>query len=303
MHGLVQGFRAHDVDAQVFHVEEWHWLAVELLRDFAPELVLLPSHNAAWQLLGPYLEALEPLDPTLVGLTYDDPYDLKTGLEIARRVDFVASPEPLAVELYRRELQTPAMHLPPFVSSSLHWPAPAEKQTDYAVFFVGGNQWRPRKEMLPAIAKWCKANGHVYGEAAGKLRWTAGRELTEVLHRSTMTLEIPRHDLPTVTNPYQIPCTYTGPRLHIAAATQTFALVVGGKPDGVYSMYPRCEAGQVLEQLEKWLALSRMQLRQELAAEAFTEYSTEHAPARRVGQLLDALHAAGLIAAGALPAS
>lgn len=291
--GLVEGFCELGCDARAFRVSEtpWHYLAE--LELFGPDLLIVAPSKHDWMRMRPYVEWWTPHQESglvVVGYTGDDPYDLQTGLALARVVDLICTPEPLAVDCYRGEGQ-PAVHVDVPVSAHMH-PAPLEPaEPVYDVFWFGGTFWTPRKRLIPAIRDYLRKQGRVYGEVAGRTRWVAGLDLAYQLHRTRMTLELPRFSQPTRSNPYQIPCTWTGPRLHIAASTATFALVIDGKHDGKYSRYPRCGLEDWRDALDHWLAPKRADERREIRLAMCREFLERHRPRVRAQTMLAAIDA------------
>ena len=298
VHGLLSGLTELGHDTRPFRVADHWWLHCQLFEEFCPDLVLLPFCRWEWDRVRGtlYQEALRATEAPIAGVFFDDPYDMRTSLELVPELDFVFTPEPLALPIYE-SLDMPCALLPPFVSGLMHPPRPPGKRPYvYDVFWFGGTDWRPRRTIIPPARDWCRHNGKVYGEVAGNKRWTAGTELAQNLHAARLTFEIPRFDRPTVSNPHQIPCTYTGPRLHIAAATATFALRINPKPDGVYGgAYPVVEAAELLEALGFWTDRSRDLERAERAELARLEWVELHRPDRRCRSMLEALSAAGVV--------
>lgn len=297
--GLVEGFNGLGCDARAFRISDNHWHYLAELDAFAPWLVIVAPSKHDWQRLRPYADWWRDCGPTVLGYTGDDPYDLRTGLALARKVDLILTPEPLAVDCYAQERActdkgAPAVHVDVPVSRTMHplspWPKP---EPVYDVFWFGGTFWTPRRRLIPAIRSLVAKRGGVYGEVAGRTRWVAGRELAAQLHRARITLELPRFSQPTESNPYQIPCTWTGPRVHIAAATGTFCLIIDGKADGKYEAFPRCELEQWTDALGYWLDRERDAERDEIASAAWHEFMERHAPVHRARAIAAALVSSG----------
>lgn len=309
--GVIEGLECHGHRVIETRVSEFPWLPLERLHHVRPDLALLPTHRGEWQRLAPYLEVLDQLEVPKVGLLYDDPRDMQTGIEVARRCDLVFTPEPLALDAYRT-LNLKARHLPVFVCDSwgrlfvsTYQGTRLENTTTLAepawdVFWFGGTHWTPRKQILPPLRNWCRANGKKWGEAAGRTRWIAGRDLTKQLSHARMTLDVPRFDLPTKSNPMQVPCTYTGPRQHLAAACGTFTVVIGNGGSS-YPMFPVVDfpgidrAGVPPSLLEYWLDPANAAERLTIAHAAWAHRQGHHRPRTRVGQLLAMLVDAGVI--------
>lgn len=229
---LREGFAELGADVRMIRVSEMPDLFLGELRQLKPDLALLPFCKWEWKRRGHYMRELEALGAVKAAVLWDDPYDMETGLALAEEVDAVFTPEELALEFYERK--RPAFHQLPFVSGDLHYlpsfERPMPKRT-VDVAMVGGVFWRPRSQILPVIRNLCQAGGLNYTEVAGVSRWLAGRGLTNFLHRTRVLLEIPRHDLPTRSNPHQVPCTYTGPRVYIAERCGTEVLTIGPRAD------------------------------------------------------------------------
>lgn len=226
---LGEGFDELGAEVLMVRVSEVPDAFLGQMRRFRPDLALLPFCKWEWKRRGHYMRELEELGAVKAAVLYDDPYDMETGLALAEEVDAVFTPEQLALEFYERK--RPAFHQLPFVSADLHYPPDDPPPRTIDVAMVGGVFWRPRSQILPAIRNLCQARGLNYTEVAGVSRWLAGRGLTNFLHRSRVLLEIPRYDLPTRSNPHQVPCTYTGPRVYIAERCATEVLTVGPRAD------------------------------------------------------------------------
>lgn len=246
--GMAEGLRELGVDVRLIRVSEVPDSFLAELADHNPDLALLPFCQWEFRRRQPYMDALEGVPKAAV--LWDDPYDMETGLALAQEVDAIFTPEELAMEFYDK----PAFHLPPFVSRALHYPplTPVEKVVDVAM--VGGVFWRPRAQILPAIRALCQRERKNYTEVAGVTRWLAGHTLTNFLHRSRVLLEIPRYDLPTKSNPYQVPCTYTGPRVYIAEQCDCLTLAIGPRQDYV-ERFPGFPYVDTAEEAVEWLKL------------------------------------------------
>ena len=194
--GLLEGFRA--LNDQVYLVQGFpvtrnpglHCLE---LASFEPDLALFPCQRREWALMGPYLKVVDGLGSRCrtAALTFDDPYDMETGLQMAQKLGFVFTPEPLAVDVYERQ-GIPARHLRPVISTRLHHPelgggpGKANPRLEYPadVLQVGGTHWRPRKQILPPIRAWCAKHGKRYAEVAGGKAhgWLVGETFTKAIH-------------------------------------------------------------------------------------------------------------------------
>ena len=293
--GLLEGFRLlEEVEAaQAFNIAGRPSLHVEELRAFAPDLVLFPCHRTAWRKAAPYVAAAKELGARTAAINFDDPYDMETGLAMAKELGFVFTPELLAVDVYER-LGIPARHLRPTVSTRFHYPPPADHPglaSDYEldVLHVGGNRWTPRKGWLPKIQRWCEQRGRRYGGVAGNNRWIVAHELTAAIHASRTNLEIPRFDLPTQSNPHQVPCTYTGPRVYILAACAALPIVIGPRPD-LFETFPDVphaqDLGDAIELLEFWTAPDMDSRRRALGSRLWAEFHLCHNPETRAGQII-----------------
>ena len=293
--GLLEGFRLlEEVEAvQAFDIAGRPSLHVEELRSFAPHLALFPCHRTAWRKAAPYVAAVQDLGARTAAITFDDPYDMETGLAMAKALGFVFTPELLAVDVYER-LGITARHLRPTVSTRFHYPPPADHPglaSDYEldVLHVGGNRWTPRKAFLPKIQRWCEQRGRRYGGVAGNNRWIMGHELTAAIHASRTNLEIPRFDLPTQSNPHQVPCTYTGPRVYLLAACAALPIVIGPRPDlcETFPDVPRAaDLGEAIELLEFWTAPDMDSRRRAVGEELRRDFQLHSAPELRAGQII-----------------
>lgn len=295
--GLLEGFRGlEDVEAcQGFPMTDKPWLHLVELRSFAPDLVLFPCSFHAWKHAGPYVQLAKELGARTAALTFDDPYDMFTGLEMGKALGFVFTPELLAVDVYERE-GIAARHLLPTVSTRLHYPPIFSQRHGYAkgeygldVFQVGGNRWTPRRRYLPAIRQWCQQNSKRYGEFAGNRRWIVGEELTRAIHSSRTVLEIPRFDLPTRTNPHQVVCTYTGPRVYLVAACGGLPVVIGPRQDlgDVFPEAPRAgDLAEAYELLAFWTDPAMDARRRSVGEKLRARFLEHHRPELRAGQIL-----------------
>lgn len=300
IHGFMVGMRELGHVVHPVPISGLHWLYEQELIALEPTLdllLILVPRGGARTLRKYYLGVLDRFHKhgvPIVGLMFDDPYDMETGLTLAPNCDFVCTPEPLAVDVYER-LGHRAGQLAPTVSTAMHYPSIAPVDPQYSVFWFGGTHWTPRKRIIPVLRDWCKANGHVWGEVAGRTRVLAASALTAELWRAKCTLEIARFSAATRSNPYQVPCTWTGPRLHIAAACGTPALrIVEGKGDGVYGSVPLIEEADAVEALAAFLQDDNA--RRVVAGDMQREFQLSHTPRTRCEQLLEMLSARGVLA-------
>lgn len=263
VHGVLEGLRAQfpNVDVRFVSLDSNPWVWEAELDPAGPTVAMFPLHHHEWHKGGAQaaMERCAALGIKVAILAYDDPYDHQTPLAAVQSgsVHHVETPESGCVKHYVAHGVTAAV-LPPIVSTRLHYPPPENGAPERTlVSFVGGKQWRPRAAMLPLLELAAKRASLQYVEIAGVVRWLAGRQLTDLFHRSRITVEIPRFDLPTITNPYQVPCKWTGPRVYIAAATATPCLIVGPKPDQPFPTMPTCDAEHFVEALAYWLDAAR----------------------------------------------
>lgn len=299
MLGLAEGLRAHGVDVLERDAGP-AWLAPELLASSAPDVVLVGLHDK----LRPHVAGLRAAVPSavpFVALAFDDPHDHATALALLPFFDVVLTPEPCAVATYLERAELLARDrgrplgvdvLAPTVSSRWHQPHAGTDPVrhDWDVLHIGGNHWAPRKTFLPALVHTLQARGYRYGEAAGVRRWLAGDQVAAALHRCRLTLDIPRDGVFPSTNPYQVPATYTTPRVHLAAACGVVCLVVGPRGDH-HQVYPAMPSAPlehgiaaVLELLERPAAELDA-----IAAANRRDFVERHAPAIRAGELLELL--------------
>jgi len=298
--GLLEGFRPlKGIDqVQGFAVTRNPGLHCLELASFEPDLALFPCQRREWALIRPYLDVVNGLGShcRTAALTFDDPYDMETGLAMAQALGFVFTPERLAVDVYER-LGIPARHLRPVISTRLHHPkivdrSPGKSQYLADVLQVGGTHWRPRNKILPEIRAWCAKHHKRYGEVAGGKAhgWLVGETFTKAVHESRVVLEIPRFDLPTQTNPHQVPCTYTGPRVYIVAACGGFPLVIGPRADldEVFPHAPRQSQNTLglPDLLEHWCDPEKDAERQREGARLWRHFIENHHPQIGAAQIV-----------------
>lgn len=293
--GLLEGFRTLESIDQVqgFAVTRNPGLHCLELASFAPDLALFPCQRREWALIRPYLDVVNGLGShcRTAALTFDDPYDMETGLAMAQALGFVFTPERLAVDVYERE-GIPARHLRPLISTRLHHPESGDPRQKYSadVLQVGGTHWRPRNKILPQIRAWCAKHHKRYGEVAGGKAhgWLVGKTFTKAIHESRVVLEIPRFDLPTQTNPHQVPCTYTGPRVYIIAACGGLPLVIGPRADldEVFPSAPWCSPSDALEHLAHWCEPEMDARRQKEGAGLWRRFIEYHRPEIGAAQIV-----------------
>lgn len=304
--GILEALRSLGIDARAFRCGPRNELALPELRTFAPDLVVLPVCRPDVEHVDRFLAALKP-DCKVILATFDDPYDLVTGLALVPRAHAVLTPEPLAEDAYLAAGAKLVRVLPPPIDGRMHFPpatwacgAPA-----IHVAHVGSTHWLPRRTVLPPLRDAVRRAGLVYGEIAGNHRFVAGEELTAWLHSVRVLLDIPRFEYATKTNPELIPCTYTTPRCHIAAACGILALVVGPRPDigTVYPSFPVCTLEQIVEATLYWADNARNQERLGRAYAArgrwFERWQPSREPATVIAELLDALLGDGWRSPGA----
>lgn len=263
-------------------------LGYEIVEQTAPDVLLFPLHHSERPLLGGWLERFEGRSKR-VALCFDDPYDMATPLDFRDRLDHLLSPEPMAVQVYR-DLGSRADVLLPVVDGRMHYPRGAvQRPAAYDILSIGGRQWRPRAEFIPQLQREMSARGLVFGEVAGSRRWVAGRELTKQLHATKLTFDLPRLEMFSATNPHQIPCTYAGPRIHIAAATCTPIVAIEPRP-GTKAAFPSivtCPIGDSFQTL--FGLLQEPDRMRTTSGELYQEWIHFHTPAKRARELVDIL--------------
>lgn len=294
--GVLEALEANGCTVELVRVGDMPAVQLWLLERRPFDLAVTLPHAWIVGRVRPFLRVLRDRGVPVVSLTYDDPYDLAHGIEIAPHVDLTVTPEVLAADCYD-QVGHPAAVLPPVVSASLHG-APLPRDPLYDVFFLGGTHWTPRAAVLPKVRDWCTRTKRTYGEAAGTRRWITGPELGRVLSQTRLLLEIPRFSCPVRSNPYQVPCTYTSPRVHLAAATGTPCLIVERKADGAFEAFPSCGIGELIPTLARLLEPGNPQL-DGAALAARREWLDRHQPRLWGRRFLDLVRARGLVGAGA----
>lgn len=282
MLGVAAGLRAAGV--QVLEAPAApEWLAAEQVRRFDPHAVVVGVHDALRKNLPAWRQLLTGAR-AWVALCFDDPYDMATTLELGRHFDLMLTPEPCAVDVYERRGWR-ADVLAPTVCDVWHRPPAGPVAAVHDVLSVGGNQWKPRRQWLPFLVRALQQVGREFAEVAGRRRWIVGPDLTDAMHRSRLTFDLPRDEWFT-TNPLQVPCTYVGPRVHIAAACGLPCLCINPRGDlaTVYPAAPSCDleaaVGRVLELLDDDHA------RWSIAAQNLERFREAHAPAVRGRELV-----------------
>lgn len=261
-------------------------LGRELALQYEPDLVLFPIHHSERPHLPLWLDLFDG-KAKRVALCFDDPYDMATVLAFGSRFDHLLSPEPLAVECYRRR-GWKADELAPVIDGRMHFRShDVARPRIYDVLSVGGRQWAPRTQYMPQLVAMLAQHGKTFGEISGNRRWVAGRELTRQLHMSRVTFDLPRLEFFKTTNTELLPCTYPGPRIHIAAATGTPILAISPRPDTAaqFPYVPRCTIEDSFGELLKLLALSDCD-REGMAEANFATWQERHTPEIRASQLL-----------------
>lgn len=300
--GIAEGLASHGHEIEHVFVSTWPTLPLWQLGQRAPDLALVFAHNANRAHIGRYLLRLAELGVPRILFAYDDPYDHATGLDVGQFCDLVLTPEPGTVAHYL-EAGLPAEHLGVCVSDSMH--RTERRPATWDLLWIGGTWWTPRNAILPRVQRWCQGRGLRYAEVGGRSRWVVGSDLADAWAQTAITLEIPRYDLPTRTNPHQVPCSWTGPRVHLAAATGTPCLIVNAKPDQAYPMFPRCVPETVIDELARLLDPDAAATRRLIGQRARAEFEQQHHPRLVTRRLLDIIAARGWCggAAGRAPAA
>lgn len=283
--GLKAGLEAHGVGVVTANASP-SWMHAELVRRFDPHAVLFCLHRQMLPHLAAWRSFLFGGIP-FAALCFDDPYDLTTSLAADHLFDLILTPEQCAIETYHARGRRADLLLPTVCDVWHHEPTRSVTQ-DVDVLSVGGNQWRPRRTWLPMLVRALEANGKTFGEVAGTQRWIVGPELTNALHRSRMTFDLPRDEY-TTDNPLRIPCTYAGPRVHIAAACKVPCLLIDPR-GGSSATYPQNRTAALHEGVDAILAM--LEDPADAAARAafsLAKFRSEHAPAIRGRQLLELL--------------
>lgn len=284
--GLADGLRANGIASMVAQAVP-HWFNAELVKRFEPQAVLVALHRRMLEHVEPWRAAVAGSVP-FAALCFDDPYDMTTSLAVARHFDLILTPEQCAVETYER-IGLRADVLLPTVSDDWHHPPAVAVSPVVDVFSVGGNQWRPRRQYFADLVRSLAAAGRAYGEVAGNARWIFGRDLTTALHLSRLTFDMPRDEY-TTDNPQRIPCTYVGPRVHIAAACGTPCLLWGPR-SGAADTYPDAITAPLEDGVAAILDIlaTGQQRSADAAAAALARFRSHHAPAVRGRELADLL--------------
>lgn len=282
MLGFVEGLRAHGVDVVVAPSAP-DWCSVENVRALDVDAVIvgvhdrLRTHVPAW-------EASLGRGRAWVALCFDDPYDMATTLELGRFFDLLLTPETCAVDTYERRGWRADVLLP--TVCSWHRPAMTLPPLRHDVLHVGGNQWKPRRDWLPHLAAAMRLEGRQLTQATGGPRgWLVGEELTHELCSSRLTIDLPREEW-FRTNPHAVPCTYTGPRVHIAAACGVPCLCINPRGDLAVT-YPKAPTSTLEDGIGEVLRLLGQPAELEaIAAANLEQFRLMHAPAIRARELI-----------------
>lgn len=300
--GIVHGLRQMGCDARAFHLWGLPDFRLAELVSFRPQLVLATMH---FQNVGPLQRFLDELAlrgdrarTIVAALCFDDPNDMRTVLAFSKRIDLVLSPAQLAIDCYRREGMR-AEVLAPVIDDRLHYPPTEAIAPCYDAFWFGHVGGPPRNAIIHRLRESVTRAGLVWGEVCGVRRWVVGHELTRQLHNSRLTLDLSRCEYNAQTNPHFVPCTFTAPRVHIAAATMTPCLVIDPRADleHVYPSYA-ADACSAAEAPERVLGILRdpekLAGMRERARQAHARYLIAHQPLIRARELL--AHVARLLA-------
>ena len=278
--GLLLALRSRGFVARPFALSSVPHLHLEELSDFGADVALFPVQMADLPRLSRYLEELPRARVRRVLVTFDDPYDIVTPLSLASEVDAVLTPEPMAVDEYLAAGVSVVHVLQPPIDVRMHNPVGEPVPQVYDLAHVGETERLPRRVVLPLIRAAIRRAGRVYGEAAGKTRWVAGRDLTAFLASVGVLLDIPRSEVALKTNPKLLPCTWTAPRVHLAAACGCFVLGIDSRPDfaTLYPEFPTVRLDQSEEAVIEWTAPEKRTERRERASAAMQRFHREHAP-------------------------
>lgn len=281
--GLMEAVRAARMEPVPVRVAAMPDVHLELVHHLHRiDVALLPFCRWEWDHAAPYLQLLRSLGVPIVPVLWDDPYDLEMGAWLARQAALVLTPEPAAVDAYGA-MGVDAQVLPPLVCEAWHHPhrelrGAHERASLNSVLWFGGTRWRPRQHAIPLIRDAVRRAGRPWQEAAGVRRWIVGPQLTEALHGCAMTFDLPRFDLPTRTNPWQVPCTHLGPRAMIAAACQAFCLLIDAKPNNTLTSYPEATLANAVDAVLHWSDPGEGPERRRIAAAAHTEWRDRFSP-------------------------
>lgn len=264
------------------------WFSAEFVKRWEPHAVLVALHDR----LRKHVPAWRELIPRAVpfaALCFDDPYDMATPLALLQHFDLMLTPEPCCVEHYR-DRGCRAAVLEPTVCDEWHAPMHRVPEIAYDVLHIGGRQWIPRREFVPALDRALTARGYRFGEVAGARRWIVGRDVTQQLHMARLTIDVPRFEMFSSTNPLSIPCTYVGPRVHIAAACGVPCVCIGPR-DSLLEAYPAALTSTLNDGVQRVLELldGPEHVLDAAAAKNLERFEAVHAPRHRAAQLLDAL--------------
>ena len=284
MLGFLEGLTAQGVQVVVAPASS-DWCTAEQVRVQDVDAVIVGLHHKLRPIVPAMVDQIGR-DRAWVALCFDDPYDMATTLELGRFFDLMLTPEACAVDTYERRGWR-ADVLAPTVYTEWHHPPTAAVEHVHDVLHVGGNQWKPRREWLPKLATSLQAVGRQLTQATGgRHGWLAGRQLTHELHRARLTIDLPRDEWFS-SNPHAVPCTYTGPRVHLAAACGVPCLCINPRGD-LATTYPAAPTalledgvGRVLQLLEQPDELRA------IAAANLAQFQRAHAPEIRARQLID----------------
>lgn len=288
--GLLTAVRSRSGFARAFRCGPFDDVERAEFTTWRPDAVLFPVCEHDAEAVAQWVDLARVIRAKCVLATFDDPYDHRTALALVDRVDAVLTPEANCLDEYRRRGKPVSVIVPP-IDPRMHFPCfagDAQRQQIH-VAHVGGTQWLPRRTLVPAIRDACRRAGMVYGEIAGRTRWLAGAPLTRWLHSVRVLVDIPRHEYAKVTNPLLLPCSYTAPRVHIAAACGVLALVVDPRCDieVLYPSLPVCTAEQAVEAALYWADDAREDDRRARAQAAHERWRRRWQPSRAPAQVID----------------
>jgi hypothetical protein len=269
------------------------WLSAELVRRHDPAFVLFGLHRSLQPEVAAWRAAL-PASTALVAWALDDPYDMRTTLETLPSWSAVLTPEQCAIDSYQRRgvrcgLLEPTVDDLTYQAPEVGTVVPTLRDV---LSFAHVRLGPTRARWLPAIAQKLRAAGRTVDDSAGQRRWLVGRELVQALQSSRVTLDLPRDEF-TRDNPDGVPCTYPGPRVHLAAACGVPCLCIAPR-GGLFGAYPTaltCEledAATVLLDLTNRSADARRAL-QGAATSTHAGFTARHRPEVRARELVQVL--------------
>lgn len=285
-------------------------LGEAMLRELNPDLVLACVHAQSIDELRRMHDWTREATGAWVGLCFDDPHDHLSTLKLLGKpggydqaapvLEGVLSPEPMAVDWYRyRGIPAATQRAP--ISRVMHWrrtQAEAEA-APHALAVVAGPWWPPRQRLQPALLTAVEQAGlpvvEVRGTSGPQGRWVSGRDLTAVLHSARLTVDMPRTWV-YPENPHQIPCTYTAPRVTIAAACGVPCLTIDPR-DSLQRDYPGALSCSLDEAIPRTLELLRGDpaVLHAAAAAAWETFDRRHDPVHRALELVANLRALGFV--------